>query len=154
MVRIANRAQQVYTGGIYPISAYSRVIGISCIIPANGDFGFNVTPQVGNKVWLTHVKIQVLNKPANRAQATTVIVYAGQGGIPSQQDLASWEIVIPMRDPVGGSTLWTLHDGLDTVEWDMSKLFVGKNRRFACGGRRTGGFLEDGMFTSFTIAEG
>jgi hypothetical protein len=154
MPKIANRNQQVYTGGVYPISAYSRVIGLTALIPPNGDFGFNVTPQVGNKVWLTHIKIQVLPKPANHSQGTSVIVYAGQGGEPTQNDLLSWEVVIPMRDPAGGSTLWTMTDGISVVEWDFSKLYKGKNRRFAVGGRRYGGFGADGIWASLTIAEG
>lgn len=154
MPTIVNRSQQVYTGGIYPISAYSRVLGVSCFIPADGAFGFNVTPPVGNKVWLTHIKLQVIPKPANCAQGTSVIVYAGQGGVPTEHDLLSWEVVIPMLDPNGQATLWTMTDGIATVEWDMSKLYTGKNRRFAVGGRRAGGFRDDGIWASLTIAEG
>jgi len=154
MPTIANRAQQVYTGGIYPVSAYTRVIGLTCLIPDDGSFAYNYSQPVGNKVWLLHVKVMCIPKPDNYNQATSFVVYAGQGAVNHQSDLTSWERIIPLQDPLQAITTWTMYDGRDLIEWDMSKLYKGKNRRFAIGGRRYGGFRQDALQVSFTIAEG
>lgn len=154
MPTIVNRSQPVYTGGVYPISAYSRVEGIGLSVDAIGTFNWNFTKTVGNKVWLTHVKVEVINKPANMSQATAVILYAGQTIPNSLADLNNWERILPMYNQVKQRIPWTFIDGMDVMEWDFAKLYKGENRRFAVGGYRVGGFRADSIWVSFTIAEG
>lgn len=151
---IVNRAQQVYTGGVYPISAYSRVVSVGLSLDAIGTVAWNYTGRVGNKVWLTHVKIKCEPKPANQAQATAVTLYAGQGVPNSQADLDSWERILPFFNDLRQPIPWVFTDGIDKMEWDLSILYKGKNRRFAVEGFRAGGFRSDSLMVSFTIAEG
>ena len=153
-VTVVNRSQQVYTSGLHPISAYSRVESINLMLEKDGTFAWNYTRPVGNKVWLTHVKVQVMAKPENLSQGTAIILYAGQGVPNSFADLDSWARILPLFNQIKQRAPWMFIDGVNVLEWDLSILYKGENRRFAVGGYRVGGFRADSIWVSFTIAEG
>lgn len=154
MSPIVNRSQQVYRGAVYPISAYSRVVSIELTVPDTGITYFHTTPPVGNKVWLLQVKIMVFPKSINAGQGTGVRVLAGSGHNLSLQDVLGWENVLPLYPPNNPIFPWTIRDGIHSLEWDMTRLYEGKARRFAVTGFRGMGLGPDEIYASFQIAEG
>ncbi|MBA7694205.1 hypothetical protein ES703_102812 [subsurface metagenome] len=58
MVHLANKAQPVRVGVVYPRGVYSRVILVQLIVASGiGNYDFAVTPPLGNRVWLLGVDI-------------------------------------------------------------------------------------------------
>lgn len=154
MVKVVTGNQQVRVGGLRPPPVYSRVIGLTLVVPAGGAMGLNYTEPVGNNVWLTHVKIMCLPKAIDITQYVFFCLYAGQGIPRTAGDLASWSRICPSTDQLRQPIGWTLTDGRDQIEWDMMRFYAGDNRRFAIACRRDALGPDDGLWVSFTISEG
>jgi len=153
MVRIANRSQQVYTGGIYPISAYSRIVSLDIEVSEGGGTGYAYTNMLGNNLWLLEVKCWVREKPANIAQWTEVFLVTGQIKPQTLADIQTWENLLPKYQAETPETPWCFYDGNSFKNWEMSKRFMGQSRRFGIYAERSG-IPEDVVNVSFRIAEG
>jgi len=154
MPTIANRAQQVYTGGMYPVSAYSRIMGLGVTVLEDGVFKWNITPPVGNKVWLLNVTVRCNPKPANLSQGTLITLYAGEGLVTQEADFEYWDKILPILNQDNTILPVLMTDGVNEMSWSMSKLYKGDHRRFGIGANRLGGFMTDAIYAEFTIAEG
>jgi len=153
MPTIANRAQQVYTGGMYPVSAYSRIVSLQCL--ASQLFGeqFAYSPMLGKNFWVLEIQCWVLAKPANHSQATTVMIGCGEVEPHSAEEIRGWENILK-KYPMGpGVPRWFFHDGVEYKQWNLSKLFKGGLRRLGITAMRVG-WQSDIVQVSFRIAEG
>lgn len=148
-----NQSQQIRSGAVYPISAYSRVVSVELAVADPWGWTYVVTPVVGDRVWLLGVKVWMQRVAVDLTQLTSFSIYAGGGRNSSLQDVITWENVLPKINNAGQMISWHQYDGSTGFEWDLSKKYEGDSRRFALVGTRTGlgGRL---IQASFLIAEG
>jgi len=150
---IVNRNQQVRTGAVYPVSAYSRVVGFSLHIPADGNWHHATTPVVGQRVWLLRVTIRHCPRGPNVANYTLFETMTGRTRALTLADIGAWERVIPNIAEGGPSLSMRFGDGCTQYQEDMSKLYTGEARRFGVLAKRVGAGA-DNFEVSFLIAEG
>lgn len=153
MARILNREQQLRVAGIYPISAYSRVISVFLNIPQDGNWHYAHTPPVGNKVWLLRCTVRHCARSPNVNNYTNFELVTGTARARAVGDLMAWSIIIQNMVEAGPSITLQLGDGCICYQEDMSRLYTGENRRFGVVAKRVGAGV-DQFFTSFLIAEG
>lgn len=153
MPQIANRAQQVYTGGVYPISAYSRVVSLQLSVEFGAGAIYSYTPSLGNKLWLLEIQLSVREKPVNKDLWTSVYVSGGIGTPTGPADIVAWDNVLPNYDETRRITNWVFYDGQSYMSWRLSKLYEGKQLRFAMIASRDI-WGKDVVRASFRIAEG
>lgn len=153
MPYIVNRNQQVRTGAVYPISAYSRVIGFFLSVPADAAWHFATTPVLGQRLWLLRVTIRHVPRAVNPAKYTAFEIMTGRMRALTLADIGAWEHVIPNIAEGGPSIVMRICDGCNIYEETMSKLYTGDARRFGILARRTGAET-DQMWVTWQIAEG
>ena len=153
MTRILNQSQQMRVAGVYPISAYSRVVAFHLSLPADAAWYHATTPVLGQRIWLLRVKIKHCPRVPNTANYTTFEVMTGKVRAPTLADIGAWEHVIPNIAEGGPSLTMRMADGC--IEWEetMSKFYDGAGRRFGVLARRTGAGADE-FCVSFLIAEG
>ena len=150
---IVNRSQQIRVAGVYPISAYARVVSFFINIPDDVAWHHATTPVIGQRVWLLRVTIRHCPRPANPANYTLFEVMTGRMRALTLADIGTWEHVIPNIAEGGPSISMKLGDGCLTWEEEMSVLYVGDARRFGILAKRVGTGTDD-FYVSFLIAEG
>lgn len=153
MFQYVNTSQQVRAGAVYPISAYSRVVGFFLNIPADAAWHHATTPVLGQRIWLMRVTVRHCPRAANPANYTTFEIMTGRMRAVTLADIGLWEHVIPNIAEGGPRLTVRLGDGCEMYEETMSKLYVGDARRFGILARRTGAGA-DGFQVTFQIAEG
>lgn len=153
MAYLLNRAQQIRVAGVYPISAYTRVVGFFLNIPDDAAWHFATTPVLGQRIWLLRVTIRHCPRPSNPANYTSFEIMTGRMRALTLADIGEWEHVIPNIAEGGPSVTLRLGDGCLMYEEYMSKLYIGDARRFGILARRFG-TDGDQFFVTWQIAEG
>ena len=140
-------------GGVYPISAYSRVVSISLgatsTLPPQVDY----TPVLGNRIWLLGIKAWVAAKAIDSAQYTTLSFWYGYGKPTTQAAMQEWRELIPFGGHLVPRVPWYFYDGDLEKSWDFSMLFVGESKRFGIIADRNVADA-NAVQVSFIISEG
>jgi len=153
MAEIINRSQQVRTGAVYPISAYSRVISCSITDDAVVGDDYAVTEVVGQRLWLLNVKVfwNALGTVIN--QITDFRIMTGKTDVTHVSHILGWENILKNYRPIQIEVPWQLYDGEGCLSWDMSILYTGTTRRFGIwANRRQDPGLR--LTAAFQISEG
>jgi len=153
MAFVVNRDQQVYTGGLAPKAAYSRIVSVRLIVSQVAGWQYVVTPVIGNKVWLLGLKVWSEQKAVDNGQLSYFEVYAGGGRDVVIADVINWERILPMVDNANILQHWQIMDGERGYDWQFQRLYVGEQRRFALVGFRVGQDISL-LQASFHISEG
>lgn len=153
MAHTINKSQQMRVAGVYPISAYSRVVSFFLEIPQDGNWHHATTPVVGQRVWLLRVTIRHCPRGPNVANYTLFETMTGKTRALTLADIGAWERVIPNIADGGPSLSMRFGDGCNRYQEDMSRLYTGEARRFGVLAKRVGAGT-DQFQVSFLIAEG
>lgn len=153
MAKIINKSQQLRTGAVYPISAYTRVIGFNIILPADANWYYATTPVLGQRIWLLRVKVRHCPRVANTANYSNFEILTGKMRAHTLADIGNWEYVIPNAADGHANITFRIGDGCDEWKETMSKLYVGEARRFGILAQRIGAGA-DQLQTTILIAEG
>lgn len=154
MVEVVNRSQQVKVRTLTPKPSYSRIVGLTVYVPADGVIRYMSTPPLGQNLWLLHIHAQVRRLTANVARHTIFGMYAGANRPNSLVDVQSWDIIMPLYDQNRNIIEWHITDGESTREWDMDKFYAGHARRLAITYARFPGWGENWLTVCFRISEG
>lgn len=153
MPTVVNRSQQVYTGGLAPAAAYSRIVSLSLVVLQAWGQTYVVTQPLGNNIWLLGIQVWCIQKAPDASEVTYFNVYSGTGPAKSVGVVLAWENVLPMISEGGFADVWTMCDGRDYMRWDFAKLFTGAGRRLGIVGSRYSE-VGDVLRVSFHISEG
>lgn len=151
--RIINQSQQVQAAIFSPPALYSRVIGINVTIGAGAGWVGETTPPIGMDCWLWQIKITRLALTDSIANYTTFELMTGTTKINSVNDFANWDRIITIQNEGGATLTQKVTDGINNLEWNMSRLYTGKTRRFGLLAKRTGAG-SDQFEVTFQISEG
>lgn len=148
-----NKNQQVYTGGFYPISAYTRVVSV--LVTANQGTGptFQISPQFGQDFWLLNIRCWVTAKAIDPTRVTSVSFRYGIGVPANAAALMAWDEVLPLTGLGGARSNWLFYDGAESKSWEMSRRYTGQGQRLAVWAARSHA-SNDVVQVSFLIAEG
>lgn len=153
MATVVNQNQQVYTAGLTPVAAYSRIVSIELLVYHTWDWVYVVTPVIGNNVWLLGVDVVSELKAIDGGQFSNFDIYAGGGKDVALDDIRQWEKVLPLHVYSNVPTSWRILDGSPGFKWVFKKYYAGNGRRFAMVARRWGEDMAM-LFASFHISEG
>lgn len=153
MAFVINRNQQVYTAGMYPIAAYSRIVSVELALFEGWGLLSAVTPVVGNNVWLLGVKVFKRQEAPDSSQFNFFGIYAGGPGDVSVVQILEWPSVLPKLNSIGQPAFWQICDGKSEMSWQFKKRYEGDGRRFALLARRYGE-SHSLLQVSFHISEG
>lgn len=148
-----NQSQQLRAGAVYPISAYTRVVGFFLDVPADAAWHFATTPVLGQQIWLLKATIRHIPRAVAPANYTSFEIMTGKTRALTLADIGAWENVIPNAADGGPRVAMRICDGANDYKEDMSKLYAGDARRFGVLARRFG-VGGDQLFVTFLIAEG
>lgn len=151
---VVARNQQEEIRRRFPKPAYSRIVGITIPLPADGAWYYNYTDNIGDRVWLLKVKILIGPKAVDMTKYTGFIMCAGGRKPTTIADIARWDIIAPCKDVNRQPLIWTMHDGRNEMEFEFMKLYTGRHIRFAVMATRNVGTIADGLWAQFTISEG
>jgi hypothetical protein len=153
MPKIANRNQQVYTSGMHPRPAYSRIVAVRMIISAGDPVELVMVPIFGDRVWILGIKICIKVAATNPANINYLIFRIGGSGEADAAQVIDWERLLPLQDNTGAFHWWQFCDGCQCYEWEMDRLYTKNARRLAVLGYRTGAGATL-VQVSFRISEG
>lgn len=153
MPLVLTKSQQLLAGAMYPISAYTRVVGFLLDVPADNLWHHASTHVLGQRLWLLRVKIRHIPRAVNPANYTSFEIKTGKMQAVTHADIDAWEFVIPVMAEGGTRETMRLYDGSTEYSETMSKLYTGEARRFGINVRRAGAGV-DLFQVTFLIAEG
>lgn len=138
----------------FPKPAYSRITGFTIALPDDGNWRYNYTDVIGDRVWLLNVKVYVLPKAVDVTKAVAFVMLVGSGKPTNVNDMHAWDRIAPCRSEQGAQLVWTIHDGRHEMYFDMMRFFRGRHIRFGIMAWRTAAAGIDGIWAQFTISEG
>jgi len=154
MVQVVNKSQQVVTSGLNPRSAYQRVVNLYLYVDAGlGNDDWQVTPSLGNNLWLVEVKLTCMpNSVVNKGQAF-IYIQAGSGKqAPLVDVLNEWAPVIPNYGTAKpGFQFYGLQQ---QFTWQMCKRYLGESRKFGCVVENLSATVAMRFWVSLTFTEG
>lgn len=154
MAYILNRNQQVYYPAIYPISAYSRVVSLSQLLPDDGNWYVAVSRNLAQNFWLIGIDVWASPTVANDTNASYIVFRAGQGVSWTYAEVRTWEEILPIHAGAHTYTNWAIYDGVRHMRWNIKKRFQGEQRKLAITSMRALGMGIGRLEVSFEITEG
>lgn len=150
---IANRNQQVYTGGLAPKALYSRVVSLQLEVSDALPMPYQYTPVLGNNIWVLGIKAWVMPKIPNSTKRTTLYFRCGVGVPTSAAVMADWVNLLSKYHTGVGDPGWFFFDGDTEKYWAMARRFEGESRRLGVYGTRDTEDADE-VQVSFLISEG
>jgi len=139
---------------LHPKPAYSRVINLTLQVAAGlGSDDFEVSPPIGNRVWLLGLDLFILNTDVDVLRSG--LIYMRTGTDPE----ANAEMIATAWDPIirnyGGPKRGFYYSGIrDHFHWDMMKFYEGSGRRFGAVAENLQVDVGMRIWISFEISEG
>jgi len=154
MATVINQSQQVVAAGISPRAAYSRVVNLYlCMAAGLGNDDIQVTPPLGNNLWLYELKITCMPYSVVNLGQGFIYVTAGSGKNPSGEDVAvAWDPVIPNYGPARQA--FQFYGLQQQFTWKMQRKFTGEARRFGCVIENLSATVAMRVWVSFNFTEG
>ena len=153
-MQIVNRNQQVITQGIEPRAYYSRVVNLYLYIAAGlGAEDFEVTPSLGNNLWLSELTMTFLPDTAGARCSAFVYVMAGSGKDPELNVvLNQWTPIVVNTGAAKPG--FQFYGTQQRFAWHMNKRYIGEARRFGCVAQNLSAIEAMRIWISFEISEG
>ena len=130
-MQVVNKSQQVYTEGLRPASAYSRIIVVHASAAGGGVYGFGISPSFGKNTLLLEidVTVQIDTLADIAAYRSHFSLHRGSGDAPTREIVQSWERLIDFGTYAGfhGMVVWGKSR---QFHWNLKKRFVSEANRF------------------------
>lgn len=151
---VVPRDQQAEVRRLHPKPAYSRVINLTLQVAAGiGSDDFQVSPPIGNRVWLLGVDLFVLNMDVDVVCSGFFYISTGK------EEKVTGEVIAVKWEPIirnyGGPKAALYYSGVrDHFHWDMMKFYQGSGRRFGALAENLTEIKGFRAWISFEISEG
>lgn len=154
MVEVVNRNQQVVTTALQPRALYSRTVNLYlCIDGGLGNEDIQITPVLGNNLWLLEVKLTCMPHTVVLKGQAFIYIQAGAGQNPTVDELLNaWDAVIPNYGTA--KPAFQFYGKQQQFTWQMCKRYTGKALRFASIVENLSDIVRMRFWVSFTFSEG
>ncbi len=152
MAKILTTNQQLITGVISPVSAYSRVVSVCAqlLVPAASKVA--VTEALGGGFWLLDVRVWLIWLEYTDVPLVFFDVIAGTSSNFKPADISGWESVLPLRY-VDQLKPWVGTPEARSFEWSIRRRFVNEGVRLGISTLLLGAGKVY-CYASFEISEG
>ncbi len=130
MAKLLNKEQPIVAGITYPKPVYSRWVCVWSMVKGAGTTGWGFTPSLGQGLWLLGAKVYFSPEQDAANQQINYGLHFGHGKPDSAGDIQAWEPLIPVYSAIGGATYFVQTEKSGSMDWDMGRLFAGKEIRF------------------------
>lgn len=154
MAFFLTKSQQLRVGAVTPIPAYSRVVSLHQVLPADDVWYVAVSPTIGNRVWLLGIDIWATPIIPNDNNYSAFTFRIGTGISWTIAEVNQWEEILPITTGAVTRFRWQIYDGCDHHHWNISKIYTGQSRRLAVTSMRAAGMGVAELDVSFEISEG
>lgn len=127
---VVNKSQQVYSLGLAPVSAYSRVMSIHAAAVGGGTFGFGVSPTLGKDFWLQKIDVTVQISLGGEFDRSHFSLHRGGTAPKRYQDVRDWDHLIPFGTYAGFNGM-VVYGPWRQFSFNLSRRFEGEANRFA-----------------------
>ena len=153
-MQVVNRNQQVITPGLAPKAYYSRVVNLYLYLAAGiGADDFQVTPSLGNNLWLSELTLTCFPDTAGARCSAFIYIMAGSGKEPVLADvLNEWApVIVNTGTAKPGFQFYGMQQ---RFAWRMNRRYLGEARRFGCVAQNLSDIEAMRLWISFEISEG
>ena len=151
-MQVVNRSQQVVTGGLSPLSAYSRIIVVHAAAAAGGVYGYGYSPTIGKETKLLKIDATVQVDLGGQFSRCHFSIHRGGTRPTRYQDVRDWEHLIDFGTYAGFHGM-VVYSQWKQFTWVMTKRFTTEANRLGVLFYNAGSAVAV-VHCFFTIAEG
>jgi len=151
---VVKEDQQIRVGQKFPLPYYSRVVGVRPLATGLAESNWDVTPPLGNVVWLLGVDIWFDHSTLDPGDLyyDQAVVFQSFISPKTALELSQCEVILPTTK-AGIGNCWVNFDRSAHMHFNLRRLFTGGAIRFGLYVTN----LEDGILVcqaAFEISEG